>query len=112
MTPPQPQQQRQRPCYMCETPGIVNRYKMPGGRSVWLCSKCMTKLRTVGDTKKLRRTQSKKSATSMFELSTYGKVRLLFLIIAVIFILIGVGLGDHSLIPENANYDWARRLGY
>ncbi|MFX1533380.1 MAG: hypothetical protein ACFFDI_04030 [Promethearchaeota archaeon] len=46
------------------------------------------------------------------DIPSVASLRILIVILGIALLLIGVTLGDHFLVSEWAQYEWARRLGY
>ncbi|MFX0096120.1 MAG: hypothetical protein ACFFBD_30555, partial [Candidatus Hodarchaeota archaeon] len=59
-----------------------------------------------------RKVTTLKHITPGLDVPSMASLRILILIIGIALLLIGITLGDHFLVSEWAQYEWARRLGY
>ena len=59
-----------------------------------------------------RVTETLRHIAPNLDVPSIASLRILLVIVGIALLLIGVTLGDHFLVSEWAQYEWARRLGY
>ncbi|MFX0062443.1 MAG: hypothetical protein ACFFC7_09675 [Candidatus Hermodarchaeota archaeon] len=80
-------------------------------------SSTSTTPRPVAPPRQMRRVSRRVTATLRhiapnLDIQSIASLRILIVIVGIALLLIGVTLGDHFLVSEWAQYEWARRLGY